>query len=128
MGFILKIYHSFQSYQNMLITLGFCSLYHKLQLCLYSMHITPHLHVIKDFWNLMFFKNPLNFKEFQIPSLLDFEFFSNAINRLISYKFSYHQFFYIKRVLYLILCRINHIWCNYLQSSNVFLLKPKFEI
>ncbi len=31
--FILKIYHNFESYQNMLTTLGFFFLYHKLQLC-----------------------------------------------------------------------------------------------
>jgi hypothetical protein len=40
--FILKSYHNFESYQNMLITLGFCVLYHKLQkqsVCL--AHYTP---------------------------------------------------------------------------------------
>jgi hypothetical protein len=46
--FVLKIYHNFESYQNMLITLGFF-LYHKLNFVLYIMHITPHLHVAKDF-------------------------------------------------------------------------------
>ncbi len=31
--FILKFYHNFQSYQNMLTTLGLFFLYYKLQLC-----------------------------------------------------------------------------------------------
>jgi hypothetical protein len=48
--FHFENYHNFESNQNMLIILGFCFLYHKLQLVLYGMHITPHLHVITDFW------------------------------------------------------------------------------
>ncbi len=40
--FILKIYHNFESYQNMLITLGLCLLYHKPQLCFVChAHYTP---------------------------------------------------------------------------------------
>jgi hypothetical protein len=40
--FILKTYHNFESYQNMLTTLGFCFLYHKLQLCFVChAHYTP---------------------------------------------------------------------------------------
>ncbi len=31
--FILKIYHNFESYQNMLTILGFCFLYHELKIC-----------------------------------------------------------------------------------------------
>jgi len=49
--FILKIYHNFESYQNVLITLGFFFLYHKHNFILYVMHITPHLHMVKDSWN-----------------------------------------------------------------------------
>ncbi len=42
MRFILKIYHNFESYQNMLIILGFYFLYHKLQLCFVChAHYTP---------------------------------------------------------------------------------------
>jgi hypothetical protein len=49
MHFILKIYHNFESYQNMLITLGFFFLgIIKYNYVLYVMHITPHLHVVKD--------------------------------------------------------------------------------
>ncbi len=40
--FILKFYYNLKSYQNMLTTLGFCFLYHKLQLCyVCHAHYTP---------------------------------------------------------------------------------------
>jgi hypothetical protein len=60
--FVLKIYHDFESYQNMLITLGFCFLYHKLQLCfIWAMYIILHLHVVKNFWNFEILKHILDF-------------------------------------------------------------------
>ncbi len=93
----------------MLITLSVCSLYHKLQLCFVChAHYTPFT-CDKRLLKFKFKENTLNFKEFQILHLLGFEYFSNVNNRFISYKFFYHQIFLIKRVLNLILCKINHI-------------------
>ncbi len=62
MSFILKIYHNFESYQTMLITLGFYFLYHKLQLC-FVCH-TPHLHVVKDFFQILKFQKKIEFLNF----------------------------------------------------------------
>jgi len=45
----------------MLTTLGFFLGIIKYKFFLYVMHITPHLHVVKDFWNLKILKNILNF-------------------------------------------------------------------
>jgi hypothetical protein len=78
----------------MLTTLGFCSLYYKLPICLYVMHITPHLHVVKDFWNFLILKNISNSKKFQIPHLLNCEFSLNVGNRLLS-----SNYFTIKIIL-----------------------------
>ncbi len=79
----------------MLITLGFCSLYHKLQLCFVChAHYTPFT-CDKRLLNFKFFYNTLNFKKIKIPCLLNFEYFSNANNRFISYKFFYRQNFFI---------------------------------
>jgi len=69
--FILKIYHNFESYQNMLITLGFCFLYHKLQLFFVChAHYTPFTCVkgllkIKKFekyFEFLNFFNSISFK------------------------------------------------------------------
>jgi hypothetical protein len=57
--FIFKNYHNFESYQSMLITLGFCIIKHKF--LLYVMHITPQLHVVNDFWKFKNLKYILNF-------------------------------------------------------------------
>jgi hypothetical protein len=64
MGFILKIYHNFESYQNMLTILGFFLHIINYNFFFYVMHITPHLHVVKDSWNFKFLKNTLNFLKF----------------------------------------------------------------
>jgi hypothetical protein len=59
--FTLKIYYNFESYQNMLITLGFVLKNHKLQLCFVCYaHSTP-FNVVKDFWNFWKLKNIVNF-------------------------------------------------------------------
>ncbi len=95
----------------MLIILGFCSLYHKLQFCFVChAHYTPFT-CDKGLLKLKIKKkSTLNFKEFQIPYLLKSECFSNANNKFISYNFFYRQKIYVtKRVLYLILCKINQI-------------------
>ncbi len=127
--FILKIYHNFKSYQNRLTTLGFCFLYFKLQFFLgYVMHITPHLHMVTDSWKFKNLKNILNFKILKIPYLLNCECFLNLGSMLLSSKFSYHQNYVITIILYLILCKINHIWCITYSSSNVLFKKPKPKI
>jgi len=46
---MLKKYYNFQIYQIMLNILGFFFMYDKLQLFLYVMDITPHLHVLINF-------------------------------------------------------------------------------
>jgi hypothetical protein len=70
--FILKIYYNFESYQNMLITLGFCFLYHELQLCFVChAHYTPFtcgkglLKILKFGKYFEFLKN-LNFIYFKL--------------------------------------------------------------
>jgi hypothetical protein len=51
------------------------------------MHITPHLNVVKNFWNFKLKKNTLNFKILKIQYILNFEFFLNMGSRLLSSKF-----------------------------------------
>jgi hypothetical protein len=58
--FILKIYHNFESYWNMLTILGFFFYIINYNFVLYVMHITPHLHKVKDFWKFKILKNILN--------------------------------------------------------------------
>jgi hypothetical protein len=48
------------------------------------MHITPHLHVVKDYWKKFKVKNTLNF---EIPYVLNCEWFSKLGSRLLSSKF-----------------------------------------
>jgi hypothetical protein len=50
--FILKIYFNFKLYENMLIILCFILMFHILQFCLDVLYITPHLHVVTNFWDL----------------------------------------------------------------------------
>jgi hypothetical protein len=130
MHFILKFYHNFESYQKMLTTLGFCFLYHNYNFFLYVMHITPHLHVVKDSWKKINLKNTLNFLKNLIPYLLNCGCFLNLGSRLLSSKLSYHQNYVITIVLYLVLCEINHMWYNIYSSSNVLFKNqhPKFNL
>ncbi len=59
--FILKIYHNFESYQNMLTILVFCFLYHKIELCFAChAHYTPFT-CGKRFMKIFKFENTLNF-------------------------------------------------------------------
>jgi hypothetical protein len=93
--FILKFYHNFESYQNILIILGFYFLViKKYNFVLYVMHITPHLHMVKNSWKFKIFKNILNIEFFKIPYLLNCECFLNLGSRLLSSKFFYHQNYY----------------------------------
>jgi hypothetical protein len=62
--FILNIYLNFKFYENMLIIECFILLFHKLKLCLYVKNITPHLHVVKDFWNFEILFNRFLIKKF----------------------------------------------------------------
>ncbi len=126
--FILKFYHNFESYQNMLITCVFFLGIINYNFVLYFMHITPHLHVVKDFWNFKKLKNTLNFYKFLIPYLLNCKCFLNSGSRLLSSKIFYHQNYVITIVLYLVLYKINHIWHNTYSSSNVLFKKPKPKI
>ncbi len=48
------------------------------------MHIIPHLHEVKEFLNLKFIKNALNFLIKKIACLLNYESFLNVGNRLLS--------------------------------------------
>ncbi len=67
---------------------------------------------------------------FKIPYLLNCEWFLNLGSRLLSPKFLYHQNYVITLVVYLVLCKINHIWCNTYPSSNILLKNqnPKFNL
>jgi len=108
--FILKIYHNFESYQNMLTTFSFCFLYHKLQLC-----FVCHAHY-----------NP-----FKILKLHIFLIVSAFWAWVISYYhliFFYHQNYVITIVLYLVLCKINHNLTQYLIKFKRVFKKPKPKI
>jgi hypothetical protein len=50
--FILKIYLNFKLYENMWIIWCFILLFHILNFFLDVMYITPHLHVVTNFWDL----------------------------------------------------------------------------
>jgi len=81
--FIFKINHNFESYQNMLSTLGFCFLYHKLQLFLVShAHFTPFTYG-KGFLKKYQFEKYFEFKKNQIQDILNCECFSNLGRRLL---------------------------------------------
>jgi hypothetical protein len=73
--FILKNYPNFKLYEHILIILWFFSCTIKYNFTLDVMYITPHLHVVKDFWNIKFlFNRFLIFKilkshKFQIVSV-----------------------------------------------------------
>jgi hypothetical protein len=119
--FILKVYHNFDSYQNMLNILAFFFNIINYNFVLYVMHITPHLHVVKDCWKCKILINTLNLKKKLITYLLNFECFLNLGSRFLSSKFFYYQNYVITIVLYLVLCKINHIWHNTYSNSNVLL-------
>ncbi len=55
--FILKNYHNFESYQSMLTTLGCFFNIIIYNFIFYVMHITPHLHMVKDSWKFRILKN-----------------------------------------------------------------------
>jgi len=66
-GFALKIYHNFKSYQNMLTILGFFFLCHKLQLCfICQAHYTPFTcGTVFLIWKILWiskFSNSITFK------------------------------------------------------------------
>jgi hypothetical protein len=65
MCFVLKNHPNFKLHENMLISLWFIFLYHKIKLC-FRCHVhTPHWHVVKDSWNLkIIFNRFLIFKNF----------------------------------------------------------------
>ncbi len=110
--FILKIYHNFRSYQNMLTILSFYFLYHKLQ-----RYFVCHAHYSpftcgKEIFLKLIFKNILDFVfkflKIIIPYFFNCECFLNVGSRLLSSKFSYHQNYFVKIMFYLILGKINH--------------------
>jgi len=84
----------------MLTTLGFVSCIINYNFVLYVMNITPHLHVVKDFWKFE------NWKNFEILKFSNCECFLNVDSRLLSFKSFYHQYYFIKIVFYLVLCKI----------------------
>jgi hypothetical protein len=61
--FLLKNDHNFKSCKNMLITLNFIFLYHKLQLCSYVIHIMIHFTWQMTFEIWTFRNYILNFKK-----------------------------------------------------------------
>jgi signal transduction histidine kinase len=65
--FVLKNYLNFKLYEDMLILFyDFFSCLIKYNFALYFVYITPHLHVIKDFWNFkILFNRFLVFKKFK---------------------------------------------------------------
>ncbi len=60
---LLILHFIFESYQNMLTSLRFFLGIIKSNFVLYVMHITPHLHVVRDFWKSKNLKNTLNFSK-----------------------------------------------------------------
>jgi len=122
--FILKFYHNFESYQNMLTTLGSCFLYHKMQLCFVChAHYTPFTCGKGLLKILKFLKCFENF-----PYLLNCECFLNLGSRLLSSKFFYHQNYIITIVFYLVLYKINHDLTQHLFKFKRLFVKPKPKI
>jgi hypothetical protein len=128
--FILKIYHIFESYKKMLTTLGSFLLYHKLKLC-----FRCHAHYTQFTCGkgiLKIWKHEKYFEFLKIWNSTSFKLcvFLNLGSKLLSSKLFYHQNYVITTILYLILCKINHIWRITYSSSNVFLKNrnPKFNL
>ncbi len=128
--FILRIYHNIESYQNMLTTLAFCFLYHKIQLCFVCHAHYTLLTCGKRFLKILNAENTLNFQNFKILYLLNCEWFLNLGNTFLSSKFFDDQNYVITIVFYLVFCKINHIWCNTYSSLNVLSKNqnPKFNL
>jgi hypothetical protein len=102
LDFILKIYHNIKWSQNMLTILDFFSYIKNYNFVLDVMHITPHLHVVKDFSKTINLINTLNFIFF-FSYILSCECFLNLGSRLLSSIFFYHKIFVITIVLYLVI-------------------------
>ncbi len=129
--FILKIYHNFESHQNMLTTLGFCFFYHKLQICFICHAHYASFTCGKRLLKFFNFGKYLEFLKFKIPYLLNCECFLNLGSRLLSSKFFYHQIYVITIVIYLIVCKINHNLTQLTYSSSKVFFKtqnPKFNL
>jgi len=67
LGFVLKNYYNFESFQNMLTIWGFCFLYHKLALLYMSCTLYPIYMWLKTlenlrFWNIFWISKFHNFK------------------------------------------------------------------
>jgi len=118
--FVLKNYPNFELHENMLIILWFFFLYHKYNFALNVMYITPHWHVVKDFWNLKILFNRFLIKKIQIPKIPNCECFLSVGNQLKSSQFFSHQNSIIKRVFSLVIFKIDYFCYNCCSSSKVF--------
>jgi hypothetical protein len=67
-----------------------------------------------------FLQQYFKFQKLQIPYLLNYEFVLNLGSRLLSYNYFYHQKYFINIIIFLLLCKTNHILRNYYSSSNIF--------
>jgi hypothetical protein len=118
--FILKNYFNFKLYENMLIIFLFFYFFIKIFLKKDVMYITPHLHVVKDFWKFEILFNRflilkiLRFHNFQIVSV-----FLNVDNQLTSPQFFSHQNSFIKIIFSLLFYKIDCFLCNYCSISKV---------
>jgi hypothetical protein len=73
------------------------------------MHITPHLHVVKDSWKSKKLKNILNFKFLKSHIFEIVSVFWSWVVGCYHLKKNYHQNYVITIVFYLVFCKINHI-------------------
>jgi len=108
----------------MLTTLNFSFLYPKPQLCSYVICIMTHLHLANDFKNLNILKSYLELRKSQVPQSLNYECISNLDGTLSSFQKNSHQHFFIKRILSLMLYKIDFLVLKF----KSLLLKPKLNL
>ncbi len=123
MCLILKIYHNFESYQNMLITLDFFFLYHKLPFCFVSYAHYTLFTCGKGLLKIWKFEKYFKLLKISIPYLWNCECFLNVCNRLLLPTIFYHQNYIITIILYLVLCKINYNLMQHLFNKHL-ILKP----
>ncbi len=108
--FVLRNYLNFKLYENLLIIYCFILLFHKLKLCFRCrVHYTP----------FTCGKGLLKFKNLKISQLSNCECFFSVDNQLTLFQFFSHQNSFVKKVLSLIIYKIDYFLCNYCSSSNV---------
>jgi len=107
----------------MISILTFIFFYHKPQFFSYFIHIITHLHLTNDSWNLNILKLHFEFLNFQVPQF-NYEWLLRVHGRLPSFSFFFHQNFFIKKFLSLVLYKFDFLVLKFKSP----LLKPKLNL